>query len=352
MGFVLTALNVLLFNIIIPLLILNLVIFAHELGHYLAARAFKTAIKEFSAGMGPKIFSARKNKTDYSIRAVPIGGALVMHGEDGESEQKNAVSAKPVWQRFIIIAAGPAMNLLLGFIIMTVIVSGLGRYYSTEVLRFRAGAISESGGLRTGDAIVKINEKKINIYDDIFYALMREGKNPVDVTVVRDGEKLVVRGVKFPVSTEGGMSFGVVDFDTTVYERGFGVVVNQSFFRSVGTINLVWTSLFDVFTGKYGADAGITLITGDSSREAGEDRGKGRGFLFLIAVITINLGVVNLLPLPAIDGGKMVFLALEFVRRKPLKPEYEGYIHLAGFAALLLFIIFVTYKDIMKLVAG
>jgi len=275
-----------------------------------------------------------------------------MHGEDGESELKNAMSKKPAWQRFVIISAGSVINLLLGFVIMAVIVSGFGRYYSTEVLRFRAGAVSESGGLRTGDAIVKINDKKINIYDDIFYALRREGKDPADVTVVRDGEKLLVRGVKFPVAAEEGMSFGLIDFDTTVYERSFGTIVNQSFFRSVGTINLLWTSIFDVFTGKYGVDAGITQITGDLARDAAEDRGKGGGLLFLIAVITMNLGVVNLLPLPALDGGRIVFLALELVRRKPLNPEYEGYIHLAGFAALLLFIIFVTYKDIMKLVAG
>jgi len=209
MGFILTALNVLLFNIIIPLLILNLLIFAHELGHYLAARAFKTAIKEFAVGMGPKIFSVRKNKTDYSIRAIPIGGALVMRGEDGESELKNAVGTKPVWQRFAIISAGPLMNLLLGFIITAVIVSGSGRYYSTEVLRFRAGAVSEAGGLRTGDSILKINGKKINIYDDIFYALMREGKDPVDVTVVREGERLVVSGVKFPAATAGGRVSGL-----------------------------------------------------------------------------------------------------------------------------------------------
>jgi len=357
MGAVLSALNVLVFNILIPLLILNLLIFVHELGHYIAARIFKTAIKEFAVGMGPKIFSFRRNKINYSIRAIPVGGALTMHGEDEDSEIENAVSKKPVWQRFIIISAGSFMNLLLGFIIMGIIVSGVSRFYSTEILRFRAGAVSESYGLRTGDEIVRINDKKINIYDDIFYALMREGKDPVNVTVIRDGEKIIISEVSFPVGSENGMTFGLIDFDTIIYERSAGMVVSQAFFQSIATVDLLWSSVFDLFTGKYGVEeisgpVGITKIIGDSARDVVEDSRNGRGFVFLIAVITMNLSVMNLLPLPALDGGRIIFLAIEFVRRKPLKPEYEGYIHLAGFAFLILFIIFVTYKDIMKLVTG
>jgi len=356
---ILSVLNVILFNILIPLLILSLLIFIHEFGHYIAARIFKVAIKEFAIGMGPKIFSVRSKKTkiDYSIRAIPMGGAVTMHGEDEESEVENAVSKKPVWQRFIIISAGSFMNILLGFIIMAVIVSGAKGFYSTKINRYEANAVSNQTGLMEGDQILKINGKTINIYNDLIYALIREGADPVEVTVMRDGEKVIVPGVKFPTDTESGMTYGIVDFETSVDKTSFPMVIKQTFYQSFSTIDMVWTSFFDLVTGKYGMDevsgpVGVTQAIGNSAKEATTTKGGSRGFLFLIALITMNLGVVNLLPLPALDGGRIVFLVIEFIRRKPVKPEYEGYVHLAGFALLILFMIFITYKDIMKLIVG
>jgi regulator of sigma E protease len=208
-----------------------------------------------------------------------------------------------------------------------------------------------------GDEILKINGKKINIYHDLAYAVMREGAEPVEATVIRSGEKIVVVGVKFPVVSEGGMKFGIIDFETTVYAKTFTAIINQTFFQSLSTIDMVWTSLFDLLAGKYGIEAvegpvGITQVIGNSAKEATESKSGSINFLSLIALITINLGIVNLMPLPALDGGRIIFLLIELARRKPIKPEHEGYIHLAGFAALILFMIFVTYKDIMKLIVG
>jgi len=356
-----SVLSVILFNILIPLLILSLLIFIHELGHYMAARIFKVAIKEFAVGMGPKILSYKSKKTKivYAIRAIPMGGALTMHGEDEDSEIENAVSKKPVWQRLIIISAGSIMNILLGFIIMAVIVSGLEAFPSTKITRLDAGSVAESSGLFEGDKILKINDKKINVYNDLPYAIFREGrdgKDPVSVTVLRNDEKKLIPNVKFPPVPQDDKPWEL-GFYVGPQNKNFGSVINQTFFQSLSTIDMVWTSLFDMVTGRYGIEAvsgpvGVTQIIGDTAKEAATTKGGGMMLLSLLAIITMNLGVVNLLPIPALDGGRIIFLIIELIRRKPIKPEYEGYVHLAGFAVLILFIIFVTYKDIMKLIVG
>jgi regulator of sigma E protease len=356
---ILSVLNVGFFNVMIPVLIISFMVFVHELGHYMSARWIKAEIKEFAIGMGPKLFSHKSRKTNilYAIRAVPIGGALILVGEDENSDSANAFFKKPIWQRFIMIISGSAMNLLLGFILMAVIVLGVdGEYPSTRISRFEEEASSNApGGLELGDQIVRINNKRINISNDLIFALMREGGEPVRITVLRDGQRLILENVSFPSITDSGMIFGMVDFGVEPDRKTAGMVIRQTFFRSIGMVDMIWTSFFDLITGRYGVEqlsgpVGVTQVIGNSAREVAEDRARSGGFLFLLALITINLGVFNLLPLPALDGGRIVFLAIEFVRRKPLKPEYEGYVHLAGFAMLLILMIVVTYRDVMQLV--
>ena len=358
----LSVLSTIFFNIIIPLLVLSLLIFIHELGHYLAARIMKVEVKEFSIGMGPRIFSFTKSKIKYSIKAIPMGGSVSMAGEDEESVSENAFYKKPVWKRFIVLFAGSFMNILLGFVIMAVIVSGAKGFYSTKITRFVAGSVSNVNEISTerlmeSDEILSINGKKIKVYNDLLYAVIREGTDPINVTVIRDGEKTELKNIVFPVETVDGMTAGTVDFETEVYRNSFTETIKQTWYQSLSTIDMLWTTLFDMITGRYGMEAvsgpvGVTQMIGESAKEATTTAGARNGFLFLISLITMNLGVVNLLPIPAMDGGRIVFLAIEFVRRKPIKPEYEGYVHLAGFALLILFMIFVTYKDIMKLVVG
>jgi len=362
---ILSVLSFILFYIIIPLLLLGVLIFVHELGHYLAARLFRTAIKEFAVGMGPRLFFVKSKKTRiiYSLRAIPIGGALTMHGEDEESEVENAVSRKPVWQRFIILFSGSFMNMLLGFVIMAIFVSGANGFHSTKVNRFVEGySISNTGEtaenrLMEGDEILKINKKSINVYNDLLYAVLREGREPVNVTVERNGERIELKNIKFPTLSEKGITFGLLDFETQPYAKTFSSAAHQAFFQSLATIDMLWGTLFDMFTGRYGMEAvsgpvGITQTIGEAAEKATKSDEGFRGLLFLLALITMNLGVVNLLPLPALDGGRIVFLVIELFRGKPMKPEHEGYVHLAGFAILILFIIFVTYNDIMGLIVG
>ena len=354
---ILSVLNVGFFNIMLPVLILSFLIFIHELGHYLSARWIKAEIKEFAVGMGPKLFSVRSRKTNilYSARAIPIGGFLSLVGEDENSDSVNAFSKKPIPQRFFMIVSGSIMNLLLGFIIMAVMLSGAEAYPSTRISRFLATATSNAYGLMEGDQILRINNKRINVYNDMAFTLVRQGGDPVRVTVLRNGERVVIDGVRFPTMTDGGLTFGSVDFRVEPYRKTPVMFVRQTFFQSLATVDMIWTTFFDLITGRFGLEAisgpvGVTQLIGESAREVTEGEASGRGFLFLIAVITMNLGVVNLLPIPAFDGGRIVFLAIELVRRKPINPEHEGYVHLAGIALMLVFMIFITYQDIMQMI--
>jgi len=206
-----------------------------------------------------------------------------------------------------------------------------------------------------GDQILRINNNKINVWHDLVYTVIREGTEPVRVTVLRNDEKLVIENVKFPVGTDGALTYGDIDFRPEIERKSTSTVIRQTFYQSVATVDMVWSSFFDLITGRFGVEeisgpVGVTQAIGNSAREATEDRATSNRFLFLLAVITINLGIVNLLPLPALDGGRIVFLLIEFVRRKPLKPEHEGYVHLAGFALLIILMIVVTYRDIVQLI--
>lgn len=348
MSSILSILSTIFYNVLIPVFALSVLILVHEIGHYSAARAAGIGVKEFALGMGPKLFSTTKNNIVYSLRAIPIGGFVNVVGEDEDSNADNSLNSKPRWKRFIFMVAGSFMNLLLGFILMAVIVSSAKGFGSTEILRFDSGSLSETTGLQIGDQVLKIDNKKINIYNDLVYAVLRLGVEPIDVTVRRNSEVVKIPNVKFHTETESGVTFGVIDFRTKIEEKTFFVAVKQIFYQSLSMIDMVWSSFFDLITGKYGVNevsgpVGVTQEIGRSAREG------GTSFLFLLTLITMNLGVVNLLPLPALDGGRIVFLLIECVRRKPIKPEYEGYVHLAGMVMLLLLMVVITYKDIMNI---
>lgn len=338
--------------IIIAILIFGLLIFIHEGGHFLFARLFKVTVNEFSIGMGPKLVSKKSKKSgiSYSLRAFPIGGFVSMAGEDEESDDPNALNKKPVWQRMIIVAAGGVVNLVAGILVMFILVfsstsMGLG---STTVAEFRDGALSQDCGLKAGDTIVEVEGRNVHIADELVYEIMRLGIEPVDLTVVRDGEKTVIEDVEFPQISEQGVAFGDADFYVYGQERTFTNLVKHSFYRSTYTVRMIWESLYDLVTGRYGIEAvsgpvGVTEALTQAAQTGSYN------FIYLVVVISMNLGVMNLLPLPALDGGRLVFLLIEAVRRKPINPKVEGVIHTAGLALLMLLMIFICVKDVIKL---
>jgi len=338
--------------ILIALLVFGLLIFIHELGHFLAARACGVAVKEFAIGMGPRIFKwkSKKHETEYGLRLLPIGGFVSMVGEDEDSDSEKAFCNKSVWKRMAIILAGPAMNILLGFILMIVLVIGQGNLIGTTVADFHENATS-SAQLEAGDEIIKVGRVRVHTFNDVIYEIMHQGNEPVDITVIRDGEKTVLEDVEFPVVVESGAEFGMYDIIPYLDEPTPLNYVKHAFSRSVSTVKMVVDSLVDLVTGRYGMEAvsgpvGVTEVIVDAAQTGIFT------LLYVVIVISINLGVFNLVPFPALDGGRFLLYIIEAIRRKPVKKEVEGYINFAGLMILLAFMAFVVIKDVIKLFGG
>lgn len=336
--------------ILLTLVTISALALVHELGHYLTARAFSVGIKEFAIGMGPKILSRRSKKTDivYSLRLFPIGGFVSMVGEDENSEEENALNKKPVWQRMIITVAGSLMNIITGVILMAIVVGMSPRLGGTTIAKFDVDAVSTDYGLRVGDEVISVDGDRVRIASELSYEIMHSAVEPVDLVVRRDGEIITLEGVVFPTATSEGVLFGMPDFFVLGEEKTPGNVIKHTLLRSASTVKMIWESLFDLVTGRYGFEAvsGPVGVAGAVSDAAKSGLGD---FLYLVVVIAMNLGVFNLLPLPALDGGRLLFQTIELIFRKPVKPEIEGYVHFVGIILLLLLMVAVTFKDIIKL---
>lgn len=336
-------------KIVVALLILNLLVIIHEFGHYRMARIFGVTIREFSIGMGPKLFTVHGKHNDFSLRALPIGGYVSMEGEDGDSDDPNAFSRKKPWKRLIILAAGAALNLVFGLILSTVLVTTEARLPSTTVDSFMDGAVSSSSGLQSGDRLLKIGRKNIYVYSDVIFALTENETGVCDITVERGGERVLLNGVRFATEQVGGITVCQRDFYFEPEAKTFGSVLRHGFFRAVSMGRAVYDSLMDLVRGRYG----VSEVSGPvgTVEAIGEAASSGLpDLIYLTAFITINLGLFNLLPLPALDGGRLLFVLLEMIRRKPVPPKYEGMVHFVGFAALMLLIVVITFFDIRGLV--
>ncbi len=340
--------------ILVAILIFGLLVVIHEGGHYLFARLFRVTVNEFSIGMGPKIISKKSNKTGiaYSLRAFPVGGYVAMAGEDEDSNDPNAFCNKSVWKRLIITAAGALINITAGIVVMTILIASSSSLYGTEIYAMKnesaASYVSSEDSLQAGDVVISVGGAKVFTANDLVYQIMRRGIEPCDVVVNRNGEILTIKDYKFPVTNEEGTAFGQPDFYVNEVPKSFGNVLKHSFHRSVSSIKMVWEQFYDLLRGRYSLKSisgpvGVTQALGEAAKSGADT------FLFLTAFISNNLGVVNLFPLPALDGGRLIFLLLEAVRRKPLPRKVEGYIHMAGLALLLLLMVAVTFKDIFGL---
>ena len=271
-----------------------------------------------------------------------------MEGEDEASDDVNAFSNKAVWKRIIITVAGAAMNILLCIVLMFIMVFATKSLASNTVAEFKENSVSSSA-LMVGDQIVKVENVTVNTGNELVYEIMHKGAKPLDLTVIRDGEKIIIEDVVFGSETEAGYTFGTVDFYVYSENPTFPNLLKHAFFRSISTVKMIWDSVIDLVTGKYGIEAvsgpvGATTAIGDAASQGGAN------FFYIIVVITMNLGVMNLLPFPALDGGRLIFLLIELIRRKPMKPEIEGYINFAGLIILFALMILITFKDIIGLV--
>lgn len=347
-------------TIALAILFFGVIIIIHEFGHFICAKLFKVRVNEFSIGMGPAIFKKQKGETQYSLRALPIGGYVSMEGEDEESEDERAFNKKKVWQRIIIVVAGATMNLILGLVIMAITLSASTDLIGTNTIKeFYPTAVSnQQGGLKEGDKFLKIDGHAVWSERDLSFLMSRSDNGVFNFTVERDGEKIELNNVAFKTEDVeyNGKTVTMITYDFVIVgeKPTFKNVFVNSFTQSASIVRTVWLSLFDVVTGRYGMSelagpVGTVDIIADVAQSAAEEHNFEQ-LLFIMALITINIGVANLLPLPALDGGRLLFLIIEGIRRKPVNRKYEGYIHAAGLALLLLLMVFVTYNDIVRII--
>ena len=465
--------------ILLALLIFGILIFIHELGHFIVARLCGVKILEFAIGMGPTLVSwkGKKSGTKYALRLFPIGGFVNMLGENGmevvqgdngtdgnsadadepitlindgepeqESEQdskrdapetitlsemdpeiaKQAYCNQSAWKRILISLAGPAMNVILGFVLMLVLVllaghgamatNMIGGFYIdytadaeqsgfmpgdsvysidgerifthaelTEIVKNNPGKIfsvvvlrlneaktqtdyvtfettmneellksfrvpfSELNGLQINDTILKVNSTSVHTYNELYYEITNQGYRELDLTVLRDGKEIVLEDVAFLIEEEGGVKFGYVDI-IPYRERAFDfvTVMKHTWFRSLSTVKMVYDSLFGMISGRFGVEAvsgpvGITKTIGEVAQIG------LTSLLNLVVIISINLGIMNLLPFPALDGSHILIYLIEIIRRKPMKKEVEAIINFAGLIILLTLTVIIAFKDIFTL---
>ena len=305
--------------------------------------------------MGPAIFKKKKGETTYALRLLPIGGYVSMEGEDEESQDENAFNRKKVWQKFIIVAAGAIMNLILGVIIVATILSMDGLIGTNKIVRFHENAISQQTGLKEGDELIKIDGHRLFSGMDISFLMSRSDDGVFDMVVRRDGEKVELNDVTFKTTREDEYLHIEYDFIVLGEEPNAFNVATTAVKQTVSIVRLVWLSLFDLVTGRYGltdlsGPVGTVNVIADAAASAAQSKEGLITALTMMAFVSINIGVFNLLPLPALDGGRLFFLLIEGIRRKPINPKYEGYVHGAGLMLLLLLMLVVTFKDIWTLI--
>ena len=350
-----------LFYIALTFLLMGFLIFVHELGHYLTARACKVTIHEFSLGMGKRLcgFTSPKTGIQYSLRLFPIGGYVAMAGEDadteGEEDDPNAFNKKNVWQRLLILVAGAGMNVITGALAMLVLVGGMTaagyKLPSTTVAEFTTGASSYVTGLETGDRILSVDGVRVHTGYDLSYEIMFNGYKPVDVVVERDGKEILIPQVMFPSGIEDGIELGSMDFYVLSDESTVGNVLKTTLWRSISSIKMVFDSIHGIVTGRFTLAAmsgpiGVSSAVADVATQPMAVW----NILYLFALIAMNLGVMNMLPIPALDGGRVFFRILEILRfGKPINPKFEATVHGVGMTILLMATVVIAFKDLFQI---
>ena len=415
--------------ILIAIVFFGIIIFIHELGHFLTAKLFGVKVNEFALGMGPTILKKQGKETKYALRLFPIGGFCAMEGESEESDDERAYCNKKLWQRMIIIVAGATMNILLG-IILCICLSATDNYVGTNtVLQFYEGATSNAEGfLKEGDRIIEIDGKHVFSDYDISFLMQRNESGKYDFVVKREGEKLKLEGVPFSRRTSGNFSYdencvisslsakikkqGLEDGDKILSVNGKSItsqedlieairadddfVIDYTVERNKGEVKvdgvkmnaatvldfvilgedknvlnvtgsgfryalsmsrIVYISLFDLLRGHYGfsdmaGPIGTISVISDVAVDETTSSINWGSMLMMMALVTINIGLFNLLPVPALDGGHFFFMLVELIFRKPVPPKYENWIHAAGMVLLLGLMAVISASDIWKLISG
>ena len=332
-----------------------MLVIVHEFGHFITAKRGGVQVNEFWIGMGPTLLKKEHNGTLYCLKLLPFGGACVMEGEDEDSESEHAFGKASLPRRMLIVAAGALMNFLVGFLIVLAVIQpngpNGGYIVSTIDSVDPASTAAAAGGLQAGDEILEVDGYNILLRSDFEMALSRGMDTTYEVVVRRDGEKVTLPAVVLEATIEGEDGRKMIGLTFTEQPDSIGMHVNMAVRTSLNYARLVWVSLGMLVSGQVGVDQ-LSGPVGVASVMATTASYSISAFLQLVAFISINLGVMNLLPLPALDGGRLVFLIIEGIRRKPVPAKYEGYIHAAGLMLLLALMVYVTGQDIVRLIVG
>lgn len=342
--------------ILAGILMFGLLIAIHEFGHFITAKLSDVRVNEFSIGMGPTLLSKQGRETLYSLRLFPIGGFCAMEGEDEDTGDPRSFQKAAAWKKFIILAAGAFMNFMAGLLIFLIFTASSPTYVTPVIADFLPGFTPDPNAtLQVGDRILSVDGNPILMGSDVELFFSRGGDD-LDLVVERNGQRVTLNQVHMPPFLyQGNMKRGIMrqERETTVFSA-----VEQAWLNSIDTVRLVWLSLGDLFTGAVGirdmsGPVGIVDMMGQVAGEAESSSAAFVGILYFVAFIAINLAVMNLLPIPALDGGRIFFLLVNLVytavTRRHLDPKYEGAINTVFFVALLGLMVVVAASDILKL---
>ena len=362
--------------ILIAILMFGVLIFVHELGHFLAAKLCGVRVNEFSIGMGPALWKKIYKGTQYSLRALPVGGYVALEGEESpesqqaeaarderEAEDENPVPPEqrtgiplneaPVWQRVLVMVAGAFMNFVLGFVVLVFLIAAQNEPITSKTIyAIQDGALCGQTGLQAGDKVLAVNGRRCFVANDILYELVRTRSYSADFTVLRDGQKVQLPGVQFDTwQDEKGETHMSIGFSVYGLEKTPGNVLREAGNSVLYYGRIVFTSLVDLVRGRESINnlsgpVGIVSAIGQAASYGWQD------LLELLALITVNLGILNLLPFPALDGGKVVFLVIEGVTGHAVPEKLQSMLTLATFGLLFGLMIFATYNDILRLITG
>lgn len=339
---------------IVAIILFSVIILFHELGHFLLAKANGIRVNEFSLGLGPTIVGFTKGETKYSLKLLPFGGACIMEGEDQDTDDSRSFQKKSVWARISVVAAGPVFNFIMAFVFAVIIIAGIG-VVKPVVGDVMDGYAAQEAGLKPGDEILKMNHKHIYFYQEIsMYSLFHTGED-VEITYERDGETDTVLLTPTYDEESGRYLYGI--YSSGQYEKlGPGETMLYGVYEvkywiqyTVRCLEMLVTN--QVSINDMSGPVGIVKTIGDTYEDSLQD---GYFYVFLNMLnlgilLSANLGVMNLLPIPALDGGRLVFLVIEAIRRKRIKAEREGMVHFIGLVCLFGLMIVIMLNDVRKL---
>lgn len=340
-------------GIVLAILVFGLIVFIHELGHFLLAKANKITVHEFSIGMGPRLFSFEKGETRYSLKLLPIGGSCMMGEDDADDQTEGSFNSKSVWARMAVVVAGAVFNFILAFVFAVILVAYTG-YDKPIISGVEEGFPAQEAGMQAGDRIIKMNNKKIHLWREVTYYNMFHQGETVELVYERDGEKHEVTIT--PKQDEDGSYLLGVTSPKELQKANVLTAIQYGVYEVRFWISTTLESLKMLITGVVGLDqlsgpVGIVNVVDDTYQQS-----KGEGAIYVLMqllnigiLLSANLGVMNLLPLPALDGGRLVFLIVEAIRGKRVPPEKEGIVHGIGMILLLALMVFVMFNDVKRL---